>query len=111
MDNYIVYIRTDAAGRIIEINSSAFLQDTTGWVQIDAGEGDRYHHAQGNYLPEPVTDENGVYRYQLSGGVPVKRTAEEMAADMPTSAPPSEAERIDALEAAVLTLMEVSNHG
>ena len=34
-EQYTVYIRTDAAGRIVEINSSAFLADTAGWTAID----------------------------------------------------------------------------
>ena len=47
-DTYIVYIRVDSSNRVLEINSSAFLANTTGWTQIDEGWGDRYHHAQGN---------------------------------------------------------------
>ena len=53
-EQYTVYIRTDAAGRIVEINSSAFLADTAGWTAIDEGYGDKYHHAQGNYFALPL---------------------------------------------------------
>ena len=60
MDTYIVYIRTDSSNRVLEINSSAFLADTEGWTQIDEGWGDRYHHAQGNYLDGPLYDDNGI---------------------------------------------------
>ena len=42
---YTVYIQIDDASRIIAINSSAFLPSTEGWVAIDSGAGDRYHHA------------------------------------------------------------------
>ena len=35
-EKYIVYVRADEAGRIVEINSSAFLADTAGWTAIDA---------------------------------------------------------------------------
>ena len=42
---YTVYIQIDDASRIIAINSSAFLSSTEGWVAIDRGLGDRYHHA------------------------------------------------------------------
>ena len=35
MDEYLVYIRVDDAGRVVGINSSAFLADTEGWVEID----------------------------------------------------------------------------
>lgn len=82
MDNiYKVYVLPDAENRITAINSDAFLPDLTGWVQIDEGEGDKYHHAQGNYFPLPIVDERGIYRYKLDNGAAVERTAEEMDAD------------------------------
>lgn len=81
MDEYLVYIRADDAGRVVAINSSAFLDDTDGWVQIDSGHGDRFHHAQGNYLPWTLTDERGVYRYKLEDRAIVERSQEEMDAD------------------------------
>ena len=67
-DTYIVYIRIDGQSRVLEINSSAFLADTEGWTQIDEGWGDRYHHAQGNYLDGPLYDDNGIPRYKLDRG-------------------------------------------
>lgn len=78
---YGVYTQSDTAGRIVGINSDAFLPALSGWVKIDEGFGDRYHHAQGNYLPLPLMDERGIYRYKLVDGVPVERTGEEMDAD------------------------------
>lgn len=86
MDNltvqlYGVYIRVDDAGRIISINSSAFLADTDGWTRIDEGYGDKYHHAQGNYLPLPLWDERGICRYLWDGQRVVERTREAMDAD------------------------------
>lgn len=78
---YAVLVRTDEQNRIIAINSSAFVTDAEGWVQIDEGEGDRYHHAQGNYLPLSLTDDRGVYRYKLADGHAVERTQEEMDGD------------------------------
>lgn len=75
---YAVLVRTDEQNRIIAINSSAFVDGTSGWVQIDEGDGDRYHHAQGNYLPLPLTDDRGVYRYKLADGHAVERTQAEM---------------------------------
>lgn len=99
MDEYLVYIRADDAGRVVDINSSAFLQDTDGWVEIDRGNGDRYHHAQGNYLYGPLVDERGVYRYKLADGTVVERTQKEMDADwVEPEAQPSAADRITALE-------------
>lgn len=93
---YAVLVRTDEQNRIIAINSSAFVADAEGWVQIDEGDGDRYHHAQGNYLPMPLTDDRGVYRYKLADGHAVERTQAEMDGDYTaqpeTSAPMTNAE-------------------
>ena len=80
MDEYIVYVRTNADGIIIAINSSAFMYDKTGWTEIDEGESDRYHHAQGNYLPLGLTDSNGIYNYKLIGNAAVTRSTEDKAA-------------------------------
>ena len=80
MNPYAVLVRTDEQNRITEINSSAFV-DAEGWIEIDSGFGDRFHHAQGNYLPKPLMDERGVYRYKLEDGQAVERTQEEMDAD------------------------------
>ena len=76
-----VYIKTDENNRITAINSEVFISDTTGWTEIDRGDGDRYVHAQGNYLPKPLTDDNGVYRYKYADGAVAERTAEEMSGE------------------------------
>lgn len=108
MENFKVYVQLDSSGRITAINSSAFLSKTEGWVQIDCGAGDKYHHAQGNYLPLPLMTEQGAYRYKLVKGKPTERSAEELAADITVLQPaPNDSDRIAALEAAMLTLMEV----
>lgn len=100
---YKVYVLPDAEGRITAINSDAFIDDLFGWVQIDEGEGDRYHHAQNNYFPLPIVDYRGIYRYKLQDGEAVERTQEEMDADYipPEEPEPSEGDydaRIAALE-------------
>ena len=77
---YIVYIKIGDANRITAVNSSAFMPDTTGWTQIDEGYGDKYHHAQGNYFPQPIITMGGAYRYKLVDGKPVECTAEEIEA-------------------------------
>ena len=100
-----VFIKTDEKNRVTAISSEIFIFDTTGWTEIDRGEGDRYVHAQGNYFPKPLMDENGVYRYKYADGIVSERTAEEMAADIckPLPAPPTNAE----LAAAIAELAEV----
>ncbi len=85
---YKVYVKTDETGRITSVNSDAFLTDTTGWTQIDEGEGDKFMHAQGNYLPKPLTTEQGIYQYKLADGKVTERTAEEIQADI-DAIPPS----------------------
>lgn len=98
MQTYKVYARVDAKGRILAINSDAFLPDTSGWVLIDEGAGDRYHHAQGNYLG-PVMNESGVPMFKLVDGVVMRRTAAEMEAEtMPAEEKPSLEERLAELE-------------
>ena len=99
MRPYIVYVKVDESNRITAINSSEFLADVTGWTEIDRGFGDKYHHAQGNYLPGPLADNRGVYRYKLVDGKAVERTQEEMDADYaPPEVEPTDAERISKLE-------------
>ena len=75
-----VLVQTDDAGRVTAINSDAFVSGD-GWTAIDEGEGDRYRHAQNNYLLKPLTDERGVYRYKIVDGLVVQRTQAEMDAD------------------------------
>ena len=88
---YTVYIQIDDASRIITINSSAFLSDTEGWTPIDEGAGDRYHHAQGNYLPKPLYEERGIPVYKYVDGEVVERSQEEIDADYHEPVPqPSE---------------------
>ena len=98
---YLVYAKTNESGYITAVNSSAFLADTTGWVEIDRGIGDKYHHAQGNYFPLPMITDGGVYRYKLVEGVPEECTAEEIAqqeeALKPVPAPSLES-RVEVLE-------------
>ena len=75
---YIVYVKTDSDGVITAINSSAFV-DSIDWTEIDRGEGDRFHHAQGNYLERGLTGADRIYNYKLVDGVPVLRSDEEKA--------------------------------
>lgn len=102
MDKYQVYIVIDGKNRIVSVDSSAFISDTTGWLQIDEGMGDRYHHAQNNYFPKPKYDDRGIPRYTyVPDGSPKwrERTAEEMDADyVPTEPVTPLEDRVDAVE-------------
>ena len=98
MESYKVFALADERDRILDINSDAFLADTAGWAQIDEGVGDRYHHAQGNYLPKPKYDERGIPRYKLQNGKAVERTPEEMDADYtPPEVEPTAEELLNAM--------------
>lgn len=106
-EKYIVYVRADEAGRIVEINSSAFLADTAGWTAIDDGYGDKYHHAQNNYFSKPLYDEQWCANYKMENGIVLERTEEEKEIEMsnrPKPLPTGE-ERLAALEEAMLAMM------
>lgn len=103
-----VLVQTDDAGRVTAINSDAFVSGD-GWTAIDEGEGDRYRHAQNNYLLEPLTDERGVYRYKLVDGKAVERTQAEMDADfdaLPAPEPTAEEKERTLLKAQIQALSD-----
>lgn len=81
---YKVLIKINNAKNIIAVDSDAFVASLDGWIQIDEGIGDRYHHAQNNYFPKPKYDERGIPCYDyVPDGDPKwrERTQEEMDAD------------------------------
>lgn len=80
IDLYHVYVQTDEQGRIIAVNSSAFVLESWG-TEIDSGLGDKYHHAQGNYFPGGIYTDDGILRYKLVDGTAQERTEEEIQAD------------------------------
>lgn len=98
-----VYVKT-TGGVITAINSGTFLTDFDGWVKIDEGEGDLYVHAQGNYLPKSLINEQGGYRYKLADRKAVERTESELAGDATPALAPSDSRRLAAVEAALLEL-------
>lgn len=103
-----VLVQTDDAGRVTAINSDAFVSGD-GWTQIDEGEGDRYRHAQNNYLLKPLTDERGVYRYKLVDGLVAQRTQAEMDAEfdaLPAPEPTAEEKERTLLKAQIQALSD-----
>ena len=81
-EQYTVYVQVNEGDCVVAITSSAFLTQTEGWVEVERGTGDPYHHAQGNYLPGALCTEEGAPRYKLAGGAIVARSQEEMEADL-----------------------------
>ena len=109
MDCYSVYVKTNDYGYITDINSSDFIVDTNNWTWIDSGYGDKYHHAQNNYLPKSIYTGNDFYRYKLVDGIPTECSEEEITQQEDAIKSlyvytPSTEERIGALEAAVTML-------
>ena len=98
-ESYKVYIKTDGTD-IVAVNSSAFLTDLTDWVEIDSGQGDKYHHAQGNYFPLPIITDSGIYRYKYDGEV-IEKTEQEIATEEANLPPPEPTTEIDLLSFAV----------
>ncbi len=97
---FIVYARVDERNRVLELNSSAFLHSTEGWIAIDSGDGDKYHHAQGNYVKGPVRDVNAIPLYELSGGKIKQRKQADIDADLaaiPKPKPSMDARRWETL--------------
>ena len=97
-EKYTVYVRADETGRIVEVNSIAFMADTAGWTAIDKGAGDRFHHAQGNYFALPLYGPDGCANYKLANGTPALRTEAEKAAEI-AARPAPEPTPLDRVEA------------
>lgn len=104
-ENYIVYIKTDAENNITGINSSAFLSTTLDWIEVDSGTGDKYHHAQGNYLEKGLVDEYGRYNYRYVDGQVVEIPETEKPPIPHADPVPSMMERLEALESAMLEVI------
>ena len=98
-ESYKVYIKTDGTD-IVAVNSSAFLADTTDWIEIDSGRGDKYHHAQGNYFDKPITTDSGIYRYKYIDGEIIEKTEQEIATEEANLPPPE-----PSMEADILSLV------
>ncbi|CAI3550088.1 Conserved hypothetical protein [Clostridium neonatale] len=81
---YKIYIKTDKNNCIIGVESDLTLEDTSGYIQIDEGIGDKYSHAQGNYLDKGLMDSNGKYNYKYVNNEVVELTDEEKENLFPT---------------------------
>ena len=98
MENeYKVYVSL-SDGYITSINSEIFLSqdEIQTMTEIDKGQGDKYAHAQSQYLEKGLIDELGRYNYKYVEGKVIEVTE----ADKPTievpKAEPTEQEKINA---------------
>lgn len=82
IQNYKVYIKTSQNNHITAIDADWNIQDTTDWTYIDEGQGDKYHHAQGNYLDRPLMDTQGCHNYKYIDGEIIETTEQEKATEL-----------------------------
>ncbi|MHC1722733.1 MAG: hypothetical protein AB9836_05960 [Aminipila sp.] len=82
MDTYKVYIKIDSKNKVIAVNSSEFIPDITGWIKIDEGQGDKYHHAQGNYLNKPLINLDRTHNYIYENNAVRETTEAEKATEL-----------------------------
>ena len=59
-----VYIKVNSNNEVIEINSEIFIKDLSNWTYIDEGFGDKYAHAQSQYLDKPLINEDGQFTFK-----------------------------------------------
>lgn len=96
-NEYEVYVSL-SNGYITSINSEIFLseEEMSTMTEIDKGQGDKYAHAQSQYLEKGLVDELGRYNYKFVEG----KVVEVAEADKPTieepKAVPTEQDKINA---------------
>ena len=98
---YRVFVNVNEDGLVTAVNSSAFLTDPTDWTEIDRGYGDKFHHAQGNYLSKSIVTDGGAFRYKLVEGAAVECSPEEIAEQEKANRKPAGPTQLDMIEAQV----------
>ena len=101
MEEYKVYVLLDQDSHITSINSEIFLseEEIQTMAEIDKGQGDKYAHAQSQYLEKGLVDEQGRYNYKYVEGKVVEVAEEEK----PTiEKPEQQATAQDKIEAQVM---------
>lgn len=99
-DEYKVYVSL-LDGYITSINSEIFLsqEEIQTMIEIDKGQGDKYAHAQNQYLEKELVDEHGRYNYKFVEG----KVIEVAEAEKPTiKEPEQQATAQDKIEAQVM---------
>lgn len=111
--NYKVYIKLDDKNNVVEVESTAFYQEQEliekGFIFVDEGSGNTYGHAQPYYLKtkfgKPKYDEydRPNFKYKDSQIVEIEDKDKDPITTPSTS--PTQEERIQALESAMLELV------
>lgn len=99
-NEYKVYVSLQD-GYITSINSEIFLseEEMSTMTEIDQGQGDKYAHAQSQYLDKELVDEYGRYNYIFVDG----KVVEVAEGEKPTiKEPEQQATAQDKIEAQVM---------
>lgn len=96
-NEYKVYVSLQD-GYITSINSEIFLsqEEMDTMTEIDQGQGDKYAHAQSQYLEKELVDEHGRYNYKFVAGKIVEVAEGEKPTIEEQKAEPTEQEKINA---------------
>ena len=105
--NTKVYIKINESNIIVAINSQIFLKDLTEWIEIDEGKGDKYAHAQNNYLAKGLVDEHKRYNYKYIDGTVVEIPEDEKPEIKPAQPEPNTEARLQAVEEELNALLGV----
>lgn len=76
---YKVYVKLNEDKCITSVNSEIFLsnEEMQAMKNIDEGEGDKYVHAQSQYLEKGLIDKYGRYNYKFTEGKIVEISEDE----------------------------------
>lgn len=98
---YKVYVKLNKDKCITLIDSEIFLtnEEIQGMTNIDEGEGDKFVHAQSQYLEKGLIDEYGRYNYKFTEGKIVEISEDEKSEIMQ---PEQQATTQDKIEAQVM---------
>lgn len=96
-NEYKVYVSL-SNGYITSINSEIFLSqdEIQTMTEIDKGQGDKYAHAQSQYLEKGLVDEQGRYNYKYVEGKVIEVAEAEKPTIEKPKAVPTEQEKINA---------------
>ena len=86
-----VYIQTDTEGRIVRCEGGYTTPaDTTCWIEIDEGTGDKYNLCQSHYFDGGLYTEDGIPRYEWTGEAAVLRSEDAIEQDRASVAQPEQ---------------------
>ena len=105
---YTVYVRVDSKGVVVDVNSDFFIEDFSGWIPIERGNGIGFMHAQNNYLQKPLRDIRGSANYKYIDGKIMLRSEEEKSGDNTDYAPDYIA-RLSRIESAIEKINSLLN--